>query len=76
MIDGIAKPRINFPTFAEASGFFSCCVTVIISHFLLHVFGVTPEILPFAREYVGITALGLPFIALTNGGTHLTEDAP
>ncbi len=44
---------------------------LLFLNFLLHVFGVTPEILPFAREYVGITALGLPFIALTNGGTHL-----
>lgn len=38
---------------------------------LLHVFGVTPDILPYAQDYVGVTALGLPFITLTNGGTHL-----
>ncbi len=40
---------------------------------LLHVFGVTPDILPFAQEYVGVTAFGLPFITLTNGGTHLVR---
>ncbi len=38
---------------------------------LLHVFGVTPDILPFARDYTGITAFGIPFLILTTGGNHL-----
>lgn len=38
---------------------------------LLHVFGVTPEILPFARDYTGITAFGIPFLILTTGGNHI-----
>ena len=38
---------------------------------LLHVFGVTPDILPFARDYTGITAFGIPFLILTTGGNHI-----
>lgn len=38
---------------------------------LLHVFGVTPEILPFARDYTGITAFGILFLILTTGGNHI-----
>lgn len=38
---------------------------------LLHLFGVTPDVLPFAQDYTGITALGIPFLILTTGGNHL-----
>lgn len=38
---------------------------------LLHLFGATKEILPYAQDYVGITAFGLPFFVLTNGGNQL-----
>ena len=38
---------------------------------LLNVFGVTPDILPFAQDYLGITAFGIPFLILTTGGNHL-----
>ena len=38
---------------------------------LLHIFGVTPDILPFARDYTGITAFGIPFLILTTGGNHI-----
>ncbi len=38
---------------------------------LLHVFGVTPEVLPYAQDYTGITAFGIPFLILTTGGNHL-----
>ena len=38
---------------------------------LLHVCGVTPDILPFARDYTGITAFGIPFLILTTGGNHI-----
>ena len=37
----------------------------------LQLFGVTPDILPYAQDYVGITAFGLPFYILINGGTQL-----
>ena len=38
---------------------------------LLHLFGVTPDVLPFAQDYTGITAFGIPFLVLTTGGNHL-----
>ena len=38
---------------------------------LLHIFGVTKDVLPYAQDYTGITALGIPFLILTTGGTHL-----
>lgn len=49
-------------------------ISVVVLAFLdplLHVFGVTPEILPFARDYTGITAFGIPFLILTTGGNHI-----
>lgn len=38
---------------------------------LLTLFGVTPEVLPYAQDYTGITAFGIPFLILTTGGNHL-----
>lgn len=38
---------------------------------LLHLFGVTKEILPYAQDYTGITAFGIPFLILTTGGNHI-----
>ena len=38
---------------------------------LLKIFGVTPEVLPYAQDYTGITAYGIPFLILTTGGNHL-----
>lgn len=49
-------------------------IAIIILSFLeplLHLFGVTPEILPYALDYTGITAFGIPFLILTTGGNHL-----
>ena len=49
-------------------------ITVVVLIFfdpLLQLFGVTPDILPYAQDYVGITAFGLPFYILINGGTQL-----
>ena len=38
---------------------------------LLHLFGVTKQVLPFAQDYTGITVFGIPFLILTTGGNHL-----
>ncbi|GHV39453.1 multidrug transporter MatE [Clostridia bacterium] len=45
--------------------------TLIFLNPLLLLFGVTDEILPFARDYMGITAIGIPFLVITAGGNHL-----
>lgn len=38
---------------------------------LLHIFGATTEVLPYARQYAGITLLGMPFLIITNGMSNL-----
>ncbi|MFQ9516460.1 MAG: MATE family efflux transporter [Eubacterium sp.] len=38
---------------------------------LLSFFGAPDNVLPFAKEYVRITALGFPFVIMANGGSHL-----
>ena len=38
---------------------------------MLQVFGVTENVLPYAMDYAGITALGAPFLVFTTGGNHL-----
>lgn len=38
---------------------------------LLHVFGTTQEVMPFARQYAGVVLLGMPFLILTNGMCNL-----
>ena len=40
---------------------------------LMHIFGATEEVLPYAIDYTGITAIGVPFLTLTTGGCHLVR---
>ena len=46
-------------------------VVLVFLNPLLQVFGVTLEVLPYAQDYTGITAFGIPFLILTTGGNHL-----
>ena len=49
-------------------------ISIIVGGFLnplLELFGVTPDVLPYAQDYTGITAVGIPFLVLTTGGNHL-----
>ena len=50
--------------------FFGLIYLVVIQIFLvplLHLFGSTPDVLPFAKTYTRITAVGMPLLILTNG---------
>lgn len=38
---------------------------------LLNLFGSTPEVLPYARQYAGVTLVGMPFLIVTNGMSNL-----
>lgn len=38
---------------------------------LLDIFGATSEVMPYARQYSGITLLGMPFLIMTNGISNL-----
>lgn len=53
------------------SGIAIAVIVLVFLEPLLHVFGTTSEVLPYAMDYTGITALGLPFFILTTGGNHL-----
>ena len=46
-------------------------ITLIFLHPLLLLFGGTPDVMPYATDYVGIIAIGLPFFTLSVGGNHL-----
>lgn len=46
-------------------------IVLIFLHPLLLLFGGTPDVMPYATDYVGIIAIGLPFFALSVGGNHL-----
>lgn len=52
-------------------GLLIAVIVLLFLNPLLQVFGVTEEILPYAQDYLGITALGIPFLVLTTGGNHL-----
>lgn len=38
---------------------------------LLKLFGATAEVFPFARQYAGVTLVGMPFLIVTNGMSNL-----
>ena len=40
---------------------------------LLSLFGATADVMPYAVDYLGITAVGLPFYALSIGGNHIVR---
>ena len=40
---------------------------------LLSLFGATKDVMPYAVDYLGITAVGLPFYVLSVGGNHLVR---
>ena len=52
-------------------GVIIAAVVLVFLNPLLHLFGVTAKILPYAQDYTGITAFGIPFLILTTGGNHL-----
>ena len=40
---------------------------------LLSLFGATTDVMPYAVDYLGIIAVGLPFYALSIGGNHIVR---
>ena len=63
----------NAATLLFGFGLILCLVTEIFLEPMLVFFGSPEEVLGYAIEYVRITALGFPFIILSNGGTHLVR---
>lgn len=53
------------------SGLVLSTVTLVFLTPLLKLFGSPADVMPYAEEYVSITAFGFPFLILTTGGGHL-----
>ncbi len=54
-----------------ACGIVLMLVTLLFLTPLLKLFGAPADVLPYAEDYVSITAIGFPFLLLTTGGGHL-----
>ena len=61
----------NSMTMLTLCGLVLTAVTLLFLKPLLSVFGATSTVMPYAVDYVGITAVGFPFLILTTGGGHL-----
>lgn len=61
----------NALTMLAVCGVVLTVITLIFLTPMLRLFGSTSKILPYAQEYVRITALGFPFLLLSTGGGHL-----
>lgn len=53
------------------SGVVLGAVTIAFLDPLLKLFGASDEVMPYARDYVSVTAVGFPFLILSTGGGHL-----
>ena len=58
-------------TMLLALGVVLCIVSRLFLEPMLNIFGATPDVLPYAMTYTGITSFGFPFLILTTGGTNL-----
>ena len=55
------------------SGAVLCVIVVLFLKPLLTLFGATKDVMPYAVDYTGITALGFPFYILSVGGNHVVR---
>ena len=63
----------NGLTLLAAEGVSLALAVGIFTPWFVNVFGSTPEVFPYALTYIRIIAFGLPFLALTSGGTLLVR---
>lgn len=56
-----------------SAGVILCVITILFLTPMLKFFGSPDDVLPYAKDYVGITAVGFPFAILSNGGAHLVR---
>lgn len=61
----------NALTMLAVCGVLISIITLIFLTPMLKLFGATAKNLPFAQDYVRVTALGFPFLLLSTGGGHL-----
>ena len=53
------------------SGLILAVIVLMFLKTLLTLFGATADVMPYAVDYTGITAFGLPFYILSVGGNHV-----
>lgn len=63
----------NAITMLILSGAVVSVITLLFLTPLLNFFGADSDSLPYAQEYVRITAIGFPFLILTTGGGHIVR---
>ncbi|MCR5706973.1 MAG: MATE family efflux transporter [Ruminococcus sp.] len=63
----------NAITMLILSGIVLSAITLVFLTPLLKFFGSPDDVLPYAQEYVRVTALGFPFLILTTGGGHIVR---
>lgn len=66
-----AKVAGNGIVLMVAAGLLYCAIGECLLDPLLRVFGATSDVLPYARQYAGVTLLGMPFLIVTNGLSNL-----
>lgn len=60
-------------TLMSICGVLLMCVVLLLKTPLLLLFGATESSLPYAELYLGITALGIPFLLFTQSGSQLVR---
>ena len=58
----------NSLTMLTISGILLMAVTLIFLTPMLRLFGSTDKVLPYAQDYVRVTAIGFPFLLISTGG--------
>lgn len=66
-----AKVAGNGVVLMVAAGLLYAAIGECLLEPLLWLFGATSDVLPYARQYAGVTLLGMPFLIVTNGLSSL-----
>lgn len=61
----------NSITMLAVSGIVLSAITLLFLTPMLKLFGSPDDVLPYAQDYVSITAFGFPFLIISTGGGHL-----
>ena len=69
--DEAAKVAGSGIVLMATAGFLYAAIGECLLEPLLRIFGATKDVLPYARQYAGITLLGMPFLIVTNGLSNL-----
>lgn len=54
-------------------GVLLCAIVIVFLEPLMHAFGATEKVLPYAMTYTGITAIGIPFLIFSTGASNLVR---